>query len=52
MLIMIPDKSLSFVKPRKSDNFRNLPVFLFLGFLSILKEAHGVDILALMMEKN
>jgi hypothetical protein len=52
MLIMIPDKSLSFVKPGKSDNFRNLPAFLYLGFLSILKEAHGVDILAVMIKKN
>lgn len=51
-LIMIPYKSLSFVKSRKSDSLMNFPAFLYLGFRSNLKEYHGVDILAVTMEMN
>lgn len=49
MLIRIPDKSLSFEKSRKSDNLMKFPAFLYLGFLSKLKELSGVDILAARM---
>ncbi|BAS89658.1 Os04g0472333 [Oryza sativa Japonica Group] len=48
-LIIIPDKSLSFVKSRKSDNLMKFPAFLYLGFLSSLKELNGVEILAARM---
>jgi len=51
-VIMIPDKSLSFVKSKKSDNLMNFPAFLYLGFRSNAKLVHGVDILAVTMEMN
>lgn len=48
---MIPDKSLFFVRPKKSDSVMNFPAFLYLGFLSIMYLADGVDIMAVKMEK-
>ena len=33
---MIPDKSLPFVKSKKSDSLMKFPAFLYLGFLSSL----------------
>jgi hypothetical protein len=51
-LIMIPDKSLSLEKFRKSDNLMKFPAFIYLGFLSKVKVLNGVDIFAVRMENN
>lgn len=51
-LIMIPDKSLSFVKSKNSDSLMNFPAFLYLGFRSNSNLIHGVDIWAVTMGMN
>uniref|UniRef100_A0A0A9F5R7 Uncharacterized protein n=1 Tax=Arundo donax TaxID=35708 RepID=A0A0A9F5R7_ARUDO len=42
---MIPDKSLSFAKAKKSDNLMKFPTFLFLGFLNSWNLLSGFDIM-------
>ena len=49
---MIPDKSLSFAKVRKSDNLVKFPAVAYLGFLSNVEVLNGVEILAARTQKR
>ena len=49
---MIPDKSLSFAKAKKSDSLINFPAFLFLGFLYSWNLLNGFDIMAVNMKMS
>jgi hypothetical protein len=49
---MIPDKSFSFAKARKSDSLMKFPEFLFLGFLNKRYELIGFDIMAVNTEMS